>query len=180
MRKAISLFTTAKYRACLDTLQRYYADWNLDVFLGANVGTTRGSHVDNLLARIRQKSITSHLSSYSQISLASLAETFPLPPNATAQSHQAALEAELISLIQSSNLPFRLDAVSGTLVAPTLDPRTTTHADAVATANEIERSLLLRLHRVNTTLAGLEVLPEKKSVLNEGGWNGNGKGRVLG
>lgn len=180
MRKAISLFTTAKYRACLDTLQRYYADWNLDVFLGAGVGTTRGSHVDNLLARIRQKSITSHLSSYSQISLASLAETFPLPPNATAQSPQAALEAELISLIQSSNLPFRLDAVSGTLVAPTLDTRTNTHADAVATANEIERSLLLRLHRVNTTLAGLEVLPEKKSVLNEGGWNGNGKGRVLG
>jgi COP9 signalosome complex subunit 1 len=182
MRKAISLFTTAKYRACLDTLQRYYADWNLDIFLGAGIGSMRGSHVDILLARIRQKSITSHLSSYSQISLASLAETFPLPvlPHATPESTRAALETELISLIQTSNLPFRLDAVSGTLVAPTIDARTLTHADAVATANEIERTLLLRLHRVNVTLAGLEVVPEKKSVLNEGGWNGSGKGRVLG
>jgi COP9 signalosome complex subunit 1 len=180
MRKAISLFTTAKYRACLDTLQRYYADWNLDIFLGAGVGSMRGSHVDNLLARIRQKSITSHLSSYSQISLASLAETFPLPSHAQAQSPQAAIEAELISLIRSADLPFRLDAVSGTLVAPTIDTRTSTHADAVATANEIERTLLLRLHRVNITLAGLEIVSEKKSIMNEGGWNGNGKGRILG
>lgn len=179
MRKAISLFTTAKYRACLETLQRYYADWNLDVFLGAGVGTVRGSHVDALLARIRQKSITSHLSSYSQISLSSLAETFPPPPTATAPTPEAAIEAEIISLIQSANLPFRLDAVSGTLVAPSTDPRTATHAEAAATANEIERSLLLRLHRVNVTLAGLEVFPEKKSAMAEG-WAGNGKGRVLG
>jgi COP9 signalosome complex subunit 1 len=179
MRKAISLFTTAKYRACLETLQRYYADWNLDIFLGSGVGSFRGSHVDHLLARIRQKSITSHLASYSQISLVSLAETFPPPHGANGQAPGAAIEKELISLIQSANLPFRLDAVSGTLVAPSTDSRTTTHADAVATANEIERSLLVRLHRVNVTLAGLEVLPEKKTATSEG-WVGNGKGRVLG
>jgi COP9 signalosome complex subunit 1 len=179
MRKAISLFTTAKYRACLETLQRYYADWNLDIFLGSGVGSFRGSHVDHLLARIRQKSITSHLASYSQISLASLAETFPPPNAANGQAPGVAIEKELISLIQSANLPFRLDAVSGTLVAPSTDSRTTTHADAVSTANEIERSLLLRLHRVNVTLAGLEVLPEKKTSMSEG-WVGNGKGRVLG
>lgn len=179
MRKAISLFTTAKYRACLDTLQRYYADWNLDIFLGSGIGSVRGSHVDALLARIRQKSIVSHLSSYSQISLLSLAETFPPPPTATAPTPEAALEEEVIALIQSANLPFRLDAVSGTLVAPSTDPRTTTHADAVAAADEIERSLLLRLHRVNIALAGLEVVPEKKSSMNEN-WSAHGKGRVLG
>jgi COP9 signalosome complex subunit 1 len=172
MRKAISLFTTAKYRACLDTLQRYYSDWNLDIFLGSGVGSVRGSHVDILLAQIRQKSITSHLSSYSQISLASLAETFPPPSGAS-------IETELISLIQSTGLPFRLDAVSGTLVCPSSDSRTITHAEAVAAANEIERALLLRLHRVNISLAGLEVLPEKRATTAEG-WNGNGKGRVLG
>jgi COP9 signalosome complex subunit 1 len=119
------------------------------------------------------------LASYSQISLASLAETFPPPNAANGQAPGAAIEKELISLIQSANLPFRLDAVSGTLVAPSTDSRTTTHADAVSTANEIERSLLLRLHRVNVTLAGLEVLPEKKTIMSEG-WVGNGKGRVLG
>lgn len=179
MRKAISLFTTAKYRACLDTLQRYYADWNLDVFLGAGVGSRGGSHVDKLLARIRQKSITSHLSSYSQISLASLAETFPPPPTSTAPTPDTAIEDEVVTLIQSANLPFRLDAVSRTLVAPSTDSRTKTHADAAATANEIERTLLLRLHKVNVTLAGLEVVPEKKSGMTDA-WGGNGKGRVVG
>jgi COP9 signalosome complex subunit 1 len=171
MRKAISLFTTAKYRACLDTLQRYYSDWNLDFFLGAGIGTARGSHVDYLLARIRQKSIVSHLSSYSQISLASLAETFP---------PQLTIEQELTTLIQASNLPFRLDAVSGTLVAPSTDTRTKTHADAAATANEVERTLLLRLQKVNVALAGLEVVPDKKGSSLGENWGGNGKGRVLG
>jgi COP9 signalosome complex subunit 1 len=180
MRKAISLFTTAKYRACLDTLQRYYSDWNLDVFLGAGVGTVHGSHVDKLLARIRQKSITSHLSSYSQISLASLAETFPPRLSSRAATPEAAIEQELISLIQSANLPFRLDAVSGTLVAPSTDTRTKTHADAAATADEIERTLLLRLQKVNITLAGLEVVPEKKGSSMGENWGGNGKGRMLG
>lgn len=180
MRKAISLFTTAKYRACLDVLQRYYSDWNLDIFLGQGVGTARGSHVDNLFARIRQKSITSHLSSYSQISLKSLAETFPPPPTSTAATPEAAIEHEVTNLIQSASLPFRLDVVNGTLIAPSTDPRTATHADASATANEVERTLLLRLHKVNIALAGLEVLPEKKSGTSEG-WGGSGRGsRVMG
>ena len=180
MRKAITFFTTAKYRACLDTLQRYYADWNLDLFLGSaavSVGPVGGTHVDNLLALIRQKSIISHLASYSQISLVSLAETFPPLPTATAVAPAAALECEVLGLIQSGNLPFRLDIVTGTLIAPTADPRDTTHEDAVSTADEIERCLLLRLHRVNIGLAGLEVPPDKKNTTNEG-WSGtHGKGR---
>ncbi|KAM0721472.1 hypothetical protein Q7P37_002396 [Cladosporium fusiforme] len=179
MRKAISLFTTAKYRACLDTLQRYYSDWNLDVFLGNGIGSGRGSHVDILFARIREKSITSHLSSYSQISLTSLAETFPPPPTSTAATPEAALEKEITNLIQSSALPFRLDVVNGTLVAPTTDPRTKTHADASATADEVERTLLLRLHRVNIALAGLEVVPEKKAGISDT-WGGSGRGRMVG
>ena len=180
MRKAISLFTTAKYRACLDTLQRYYSDWNLDVFLGAGVGTAHGSHVDRLFARIRQKSITSHLSSYSQISLASLAETFPPQLTSRASTAEAAIEQELISLIQSAKLPFRLDTVSGTLIAPSTDPRTKTHSVAAATADEVERTLLLRLQKVNITLAGLEVVPDKKGSNLGENWGGNGKGRILG
>lgn len=179
MRKAISLFTTAKYRACLETLQRYYSDWNLDIFLGNGVGSSRGSHVDVLFARIREKSITSHLSSYSQISLSSLAETFPPPPTSTAATPEAALEREITNLIQTPGLPFRLDVVNGTLVAPSTDTRTKTHADASAVADEIERTLLLRLNRVNIALAGLEVVPEKKSNMSEA-WGSSGRGRVTG
>ncbi|KAK3106795.1 hypothetical protein LTR53_018051, partial [Teratosphaeriaceae sp. CCFEE 6253] len=47
MRKAISLYTTAKYQACLELLRRYYSDWSLDVFLGAPASSVgAASHVD--------------------------------------------------------------------------------------------------------------------------------------
>ena len=70
--------------------------------------------------------------------------------------------------------------MSGTLVAPSTDIRTKTHADAAATADEVERTLLLRLQKVNVTLAGLEVVPDKKGSSLGENWGGNGKGRVLG
>ena len=66
-RKAMGLFTTAKYQSSLATLHHYYSDWSLDVFLGAPASqTSEESHVDRLLGRIRQKSITAYFSSFSQ------------------------------------------------------------------------------------------------------------------
>lgn len=159
MRKAISLYTTAKYEACLSTLRHYYADWRLDVFLGP--------HVDRLLARIREKSITAYFSSFSQVSLASLASTFP-PAVPAAQVSQA-MEAETLGMIESGALNARLDVVNGLLIAPQKEARAATHADAKAAAEEVERTLLLRLHRVNVVLAGCEV-PKPKG----GNWGGQG------
>lgn len=173
MRKAISLYTTAKYQACLAILQRYYSDWNLDVFLGACISLPSNieSHVDRLLASIREKSITAYFSAFSEVSLASLASTFP-----PVSSAPDAIEIEVLSLIQSGALNARLDVVNAVLVAPQKSIRASTHASAKATAEEIERTLLLRLHKVNVSLAGLEV-PRAKG--QQGNWEvtaGNGGG----
>lgn len=163
MRKAITLYTTAKYQSCIETLRRYYSDWTLDVFLGAPSASVLGSHVDRLMAKIRERSITAYFSSFSEVSLASLACTFPPNPN-TAE----AMEAEVLLMIDSGILDARLDVVNGVLKAPRQEARQAAHQDAKQTAEEVERTLLLRLHRINMTLAGLEV-PKVK-----GQWNGGG------
>lgn len=163
MRKAISLYTTAKYRACLDTLQRYSSDWNLDLFLGSGLNTALGSQVDRLFALIREKSIVAYFSSFSQVSLSSLSQTF------TTQ------ESELLSLIERGALDARLDLVNGLLVAPREEVRGKTHGDAKEVADEVERTLLLRLHRVNVGLAGLEV-PAGGSKKGGTDWEGKGMG----
>lgn len=157
MRKAISLYTTAKYQACLDTLRRYYSDWRLDVFLGGLASSLGETHVDRLFARIRQKSIVAYLSSYSEVSLASLADTFPPLTNSP-----TAMEDEVLHLIHLGHLHARLDVVNGLLIAPRSEPRAAAHAEARKMAVEIERSLRLRLMRVNVSLAGLE-LPRSKA-----------------
>lgn len=156
MRKAIVLYTTAKYQACIDTLRRYYSDWSLDVFLGAS-SSSSGSHVDRLFARIRERSITAYFSSFSEVSLASLASTFP-----PTSKDPDAMEMEVLSMIESGTLDARLDVVNGVLEAPQKDTRRETHHNAQKAAQEVERTLLLRLHRVNMTLAGLEI-PKSKS-----------------
>lgn len=172
MRKAITLYTTAKYESCLSTLQSYYSDWSLDVFLGACVTSTRGSsHLDHLLHRIREKSITAYFSSFSQVSLSSLAMTFP--PSLSSSAAAADLETELLAMIESGRLNARLDVVNGTLTAPAKGARTSTHVEAKDAAEEVERTLLLRLHKVNVALAGLEV-PRAKGAMDVGrmgnGW----------
>ncbi|KAH9844906.1 COP9 singlesome subunit 1 [Teratosphaeria destructans] len=151
VRKAISLFTTAKYQACLDLLRHYHSDWCLDVFLGASAGGSQ-THVDALFARIREKSITAYFSSFSEVALTSLASTFP-----PTSSSPTAMEDEVISMIESGRLDARLDVVNGILVAPRRDVRRTTHGEALQAAREVERGLLLRLHGVNVVMGGLKV-----------------------
>lgn len=166
MRKAISLYTTAKYQACIDTLRRYYSDWNLDIFLGGN--SQYGSHVDRLFSLIRERSITAYFSSFSEVSLSSLASTFPPPSGAT-----DSMESEILGMIQSGRLDARLDVVNDVLIAPQKDVRATTHQDAKRAAEEVERTLILRLHKVNMTLAGLEI-PKNKGPAGWDAIRGNG------
>lgn len=174
VRKAIGLFTTAKYQSCLATLHHYHADWALDVFLGAPVAVGVGaapSHLGRLLGRVREKSITSYFSSFSQVSLKALAETFPPPSLPAGVSAEAAMENEVLSMIDSGQLDARLDVVNGLLIAPKKEGRGATHAEAAHVAGEVERGLLLRLHRVNVALAGLEIKGQGK-----GGWGGGQAG----
>lgn len=161
LRKAISEYTTAKYQSCINTLRRYYSDWSLDLFLGASNPSIIGTHVDRLFARIRERSITAYFSSFSEVSLSSLASTFP-----PTSSSPDAMEREVLGMIESGALDARLDVVNGILIAPHKELRHTTHQDAKKAAEDVERTLLLRLHKVNMSLAGLEV-PRSK-----GGWDG--------
>lgn len=168
MRKAIGLYTTAKYQACQDNLRRYYSDWSLDIFLGASSSNVSGTHVDRLFANIRERSITAYFSSFSEVSLAALAAIFP--PSATSAPSPDAMEVEILGMIENGMLDARLDVVNGMLVAPKKDLRQSTHENAKQVAEEVERTLLLRLHKVNMTLAGLEI-PKFKNT----GWAmGNG------
>lgn len=161
VRKAITLFTTGKYRACLDTLQRYYSDWNLDIFLGAGLDSAQGSHVDRLFALIREKSITAYFSSFSQVSLTSLAATFP-PTQSDNMTPEIVIEQEIISMIEAGKLQARLDAVNGVLVSPSQDRRTTTQKAAIDTALDVERNLLQRLYKVNVGMARMEIVRPKQ------------------
>jgi COP9 signalosome complex subunit 1 len=154
MRKAIGLYVTAKYEQCIALLQNYRADWTLDLFLSA--------HVDILFARIRQRSITAYFSSFSQVSIAALAASFPPTRQDASVSSEVAMEDELLSMIQNGQLDARLDVVDGMLFAPYKDHRAQTHEKARKTAAMVERTLLLRLHRVNMTLADLEIRREPK------------------
>lgn len=161
MRKAIGLYTTAKYQACIELLNHYYSDWSLDIFLGVHA-TQAGTHVDALFARIRERSITAYFSSFSEVTLNALASTFPpltQDPNA--------MQKEVMHMIENKTLDARIDVVNGVLVAPRKELRASAHAEAKKAAEEIERTLLLRLHRVNMVLAGLEI-PKAKSWGN--GW----------
>jgi COP9 signalosome complex subunit 1 len=76
-------------------------------------------------------------------------------------------------MIRSGALDARLDAVNGVLIAPRKEPRQAAHAEAKKTAADIERTLLLRLHKVNVVLAGLEI-PKQKGGQDWAASRGNG------
>ena len=85
------------------------------------------------------------------------------------------MEEEVLSLIESGTLDARLDVVNGILNAPQKEARSAALADARAAAEEVERSLVLRLLRVNVALAGLEV-PRAASSRGVGWGVGVGEG----
>ena len=84
------------------------------------------------------------------------------------------MEHELLSMIENGNLSARLDVVNGLLIASeaNAENRKSAQETAAAAAEEVERTLLLRLHKVNVALAGLEV-PRGKG--GGGGWGGGGQ-----
>ena len=87
------------------------------------------------------------------------------------------MEDEVLSMINDGMLDARLDVVNGILIAPKKEARGATHAGAKAAAEEVERTLLLRLHKVNMAVAGLEV-PRPK--ITGSGWGGAGDGVRVG
>ena len=79
-------------------------------------------------------------------------------------------------MIKRGNLDARLDLVDRVLLARKLDGRGEVHAEALATAEEHERTAHLRLLRMGILLAGLEV-KAVKGLGNGGTGSGQDGGR---
>jgi len=107
IRRAIALFCSSKYSACLEILEQYRADYLLDVYLQP--------HVVELYWLIRSKSIVQYFIPFSCVTLDEMAGVF-------ASTSGANTEDELIDMIQRGILDARVDLVNrvGLPLFPTL------------------------------------------------------------
>lgn len=148
IRRAISHFVSSKYSACLSILDNYKADYQLDIYLQP--------HVQEIYFEIRSKAIRQYFIPFSCVTFSALATAF--------NTDEASIEIELTTMIKRGTLAARLDLVDRVLLAVKKDGRAEVHAKAMATAKEYEKTLRLRLLRMQVLNAGLEVkAPQQKS-----------------
>ena len=95
IRKAVSMFVNCRYSACLEILERYRADYLLDIYLQR--------HVPNIFSMIRKKCIVQYLVPFSCVTLASMNAVFAKPGES--------LEDELVSMIKSGSLTARINTI---------------------------------------------------------------------
>lgn len=164
IRRAISYFVSSKYSACLFILDSYKADYLLDIYLQR--------HIHQLYYEIRSKAIQQYFIPFSCVTLSALATAF--------NTDEPNIEFELTQMIKRGNLDARLDLVDRVLLARKVDNRSTVHTEALATAEEYERTAHLRLLRMGILNAGLEVRGSKGlgnggsgSSQDGGRWNGS-------
>lgn len=141
IRRAVSLFVSSKFSACLAILDAYRSDYLLDLHLQ--------NHVGPLYFLIRSKAIRQHFVPFSRVTLANLAVAF--------NTDETAIEHELTAMIQRGTLDARIDLVDRVLVANAVDARVSVHEDALATAQEYYRTAHQRILRMEISRAKLEV-----------------------
>ena len=170
IRRAISYFISSKYSACLSILDSYKADYLLDIYLQP--------HIPQLYYEIRSKAIQQYFIPFSCVTFSALATAF--------NTDEPTIELELTQMIKRGSLDARLDLVDRVLLARKVDNRSEVHAEALATAEEYERTAHLRLLRMGILNAGLEVKATKGlgsvgtgSNQDGGRWTG-GVGDLLG
>lgn len=172
IRRAISFFCGGKYSQCLATLEAYRNDYLLDIFLS--------NHVNRLYQMIRSKSIVQYFVPFSYVTLPSLVAAFPRPGSASTTPEL--MEEELVDMIQRGVLDARIDTVDQVLVAPPRDSRADAHRGVMDTAEEVEHTLRLKLHKINMTQAGLDIQAPKSTKGKGGmpGWSQSGSGLGMG
>jgi COP9 signalosome complex subunit 1 len=151
LRRAISMFCAAKYTGCMAILESYRTDYMLDLFLQ--------DHFMKLYWRVRGKSIVQWFSAFSVVTLDALAKAFPTPPE-----YPGTIEHELGDMIRTGRLKARIDLVDRLLISPDQDARFAVMENGLRMSKQAEKSLRLKLHKVNMTATGLEV----KSPKNQG------------
>ncbi|CAI6335675.1 unnamed protein product [Periconia digitata] len=162
IRRAINLFCSSKYSACLEILESYRSDYLLDVFLSEVVG--------DIYSRIRTKSIVQYFIPFSCVTLDEMASKFQLT------REHATIEDELEAMINDGTLNARIDLVDRLLISPPTNPRFNVHNDALSMAQRYEHTLQLRLTRLNMLAAGMEIRPERNSHQRENAPSSFGEG----
>lgn len=148
IRRAISLFCSSKYSACLEILESYRTDYLLDIFLAPVVR--------EFYRAIRTKCIVEYFIPFSCVTLDEMAKRF----QTTGEADN--IQDELLEMISSGCLNARIDLVDRLLISPPTNPRYTAHAEALAMAENYDHQLRLRLFKMNMLNAGLEIRPSKQ------------------
>ncbi|MCJ1380383.1 hypothetical protein MMC17_003486 [Xylographa soralifera] len=157
IRRAISFFVASKYSACLQILESYKADYLLDLYLYR--------HVNEIYFRVRSKAIVQYFIPFSCVTLAALATAF--------NTDEITIERTLVDMIGNGALDARIDLEKRVLLAKQVDDRREVHEGALAMAKDYERTLQLRLLRMEIINAGLEVKPPAaKDVMSMGSLTG--------
>ena len=168
IRRAISFFCDGKYSQCLAILESYRSDYLLDIYLG--------DHVREIYQRVRNKSIMQYFVPFSHVTLSALASAFPRPGQDVTTAED--IEQEVVVMIENGLLDARIDTVDMLLVAPPKDARSEAHQGVLRTAQEVEHTLRLKLHKINMFHAGLELQNPKAAKGAKGGmqpWEGDGR-----
>lgn len=156
IRRAITAFVSSKYSTCLSIIDSYKGDYLLDIYLRP--------HVQELYAQIRSKAIQQYFIPYSCVTLSALAKAF--------DTDVPSIEVEVTTMIKHGSLDARIDLVDNLLLANTVDGREKVHEDALMMAKEYERDAYMRILRMETLNAGLEV----KSLKGQGYMSMSGLG----
>lgn len=160
IRRAISFFVSSKYSSCLAILKSYNADYLLDIYLQR--------HINEIYFRVRSKAIVQYFIPFSSVTFEELAKAF--------SADEETIECTLVEMIGNGSLDARIDLEYRLLVARQVDERAELHQDALEMAEEYERTAHLRLLRMETITAALEV----KSPKSQDGSGMNQAGEVFG
>ncbi|KAF7557358.1 hypothetical protein G7046_g6051 [Stylonectria norvegica] len=157
IRKAISLFVNGRYSSCLSILESVRSDYLLDIYLQ--------KHIPEIYSRIRSKCIVQYFVPFSVVTLASLDSAFA--------PQGGSIEDELVIMIRKGTLKARIDAKNKLLVAVQPDPRLEMQKRALEVSRIYEEEAKERLRRMSIMAAKLEVLPSKKSEIDEAWYDDN-------
>lgn len=146
IRRAMEAFYASDYATCLRILQEHRTDYLLDIYLAP--------HVKPLYALIRERCIAQYFSPYTCVSLAKMASAFAM--------EAAAVEREMVMLIERGKLTARIDTQRGLVVAKRTDQRGDVYRKTLHTAQEYNRAARVMLARMNLIQAGLEIPAQKR------------------
>ena len=163
LRRAVSSFVAGKYSACLGILGSYRVDYLLDVHLSR--------HFIELFTQIRNKAIIQYFIPFSYVTFEALTSAFNADDDTIIRS--------LGNLIRAGTLPARLDIENHRLIATKTDSRNSVHEMTLDTAKDYERTLQLRILRMQVLGVGLEVKSPPKSQNTLASHQGNYGGDTL-